>query len=1146
MLDANVTKSYGACQSDRVILTTAPNGKNYFNYYQQYEIGERLGDVAGDRLIDDFLSDEILPSIDPELADIAVRIIDEGHWNQYSHEIEECFWHLLGIKKPRFGRQAIEIILAALFINEDGSLFQAKPLGKYKGLTAKYLAPKGSGDRPFTPPITPRIAARIAHQAGIAPPKDGSFWQWLIDHPEIPLILTEGVKKSLAIMSQGGHAITLPALSLFGNSCGVDKDGRIKPELVPYIKGRAIDIAFDQDEKLKTRKETYERTLRLARALEIEGCEVRIWYWKPEWGKGIDDVIANNAGLFQSIVDHALSVDLYEKHFKKDVSNFWKDQNKQKWRKHQSLTNISTLINHPSLAGIKLFKPGIGMGIGSGMGTGKTHETVRQAQHINGLLTPGYRNSLGSQFCQKINDWDGNAVMKMIKDISHVDIIDDIMIHFCVDSFPKLAELVNDCEIDLVEYFSSKYLFIDEVNSVIDHCLNSGTLAGKRIQCLELFKLALKHCKGFVYADANLSDWAVNILSYWSGKPQEIVKNTHSNINAKLSFLEGSIDDEKLKKHDNYGFLLEMRSKLDNGEPIAVCSDSQIFIESCQEYLELYCKDAKILRIDGKTSSTKKAQQFLKNPDLWLTQNPGYTVLYTTSAESGLDISIKGYFAGHWGFYFGIIGINSFAQLLGRIRDQLVDKHVWARTFSIVTDDNCISFNAEALAHYERQALMLEANLLSDYAEVASNIQMIFQNSYQPESALALQIRAMKNYERSNLRECLLETLTNCGYQITHQTIARIDQVKAAKTGFQAAKESVKDQNISDIANAHNRYIGQPTARLSMDSNYEDQCALKKAQWIDRLPGIFDQNDMDQDMLRLIIYDQPKLISGLEKLILANDPSGMAAIFGKQRFNKIIEQNKAIPWLNRSSYLESRLLSAINIQSLIDALSTGEKLSKDHSIIQGIYSKLKGTISIDGQKARGSHYLKRSIPNCPAKLASILLHKVGFPHSLKDGIIKPDMKAIAAIAPYKDALQSAILNRFETMKNRILDKTVPVTTVTAGAVTPNSPQPHTGQEIQPSSGTMNLYKSDDPKKPSNVLNFKPMPNNQIKESPKNHFIVGDDVSYIAWNGVECCGKIAAIKSDIGMAILDRGEMLDLEKLSLIIKPDKPRIMFQDW
>lgn len=792
-----------------------------------------------------------------------------------------------------------------------------------------------------------------------------------------------------------------------------------------------------------------------------------------------------------------------------------RQKNWQDWKKYQSLltakkvikhgqTITKTVINQPDMSGVELFVAGRSVGVKGGMGLGKTHEMVKQCQQLNGLIIPGYRNSLGRQTANKINNHVGKAEMVQMAEFCYQDILDNTMLHLCLDSIPKLVEMLGRMMAyhrqSLEEYVSDKFIFIDELMSVIIHLFFSGTLTGKRIEGLMGFITMLRNCKGLAYADANLADWAVELMAYWSQKDQDIIINTHNNISAKLTFLEGTIEGERVKKHDNHGFLLEMKECLDNGQPIAVCSDSQTFIESCEEYLLTFCPNAKIKRIDAKTASESESKRLMEDPDQWLRDNPGYSLLYNTSAESGIDISIRDYFAGHWGFYFGVINCNSFLQLMGRIRDQNVPRSVWVRTFFIASNDDQVSFSAEVYEHYERQGLILESKLLMD-AESVNRIQLIHQNSFPVESGAALQARAILNYERRNLRECALACFEKSGYQITKATMVRTDEIKAAKGSFKIAKETVKVQNITDIATASSKYVGKPLIRLSMDSNYADQCAIKKAQWCDRLPGLLNPDDMDSELLRLAIYDAPRLISGMEKLVLVNNPE-LLRVIGKARLDKILERNAAIPWAKNNQYLECRLLSAIGIGALVETFISEGGLSRDDEIVVNLHSKMKGVISIDGVKGRGSHFLKRSIPQDPIKLASLMLSKVGIPHNVKNGAITWNAKLMGRILPYREAIEASIKERFQAMVDRISAKSVPVTPVTVFAVTPNSTQSHTERDLNQHKKLDILYKSPSPEKTANVLSFDYEQIKTTREITWDEFISinNTQIAQLGWDG----------------------------------------------
>ena len=100
----------------------------------------------------------------------------------------------------------------AIFKNEDGSIWQGKPeipiTGK-SGKPQRYQTPRNQGSRAYLPPISPDIRKQISTRYRVEVPTTGSFWDWLSDHPELEIILTEGGKKALSLLSQGYIAIAV-------------------------------------------------------------------------------------------------------------------------------------------------------------------------------------------------------------------------------------------------------------------------------------------------------------------------------------------------------------------------------------------------------------------------------------------------------------------------------------------------------------------------------------------------------------------------------------------------------------------------------------------------------------------------------------------------------------------------------------------------------------------------------------------------------------------------------------------------------------------------------------------------------------------------------------------------------------------------
>jgi hypothetical protein len=122
----------------------------------------------------------------------------------------------------RFGLQVNASLLAALLLNEDGSCWQAKlsvpKQDRKTGKVRKYETPVGNGARAFLPSVPSDIRQLIAERHHVELPTEGAFWDFIAAHPSIPIVLTEGGKKSLAVLSQGDVAI-----ALYGINAGVNK-----------------------------------------------------------------------------------------------------------------------------------------------------------------------------------------------------------------------------------------------------------------------------------------------------------------------------------------------------------------------------------------------------------------------------------------------------------------------------------------------------------------------------------------------------------------------------------------------------------------------------------------------------------------------------------------------------------------------------------------------------------------------------------------------------------------------------------------------------------------------------------------------------------------------------------------------------------
>lgn len=224
-------------------------------------------------------------------------------------DIDRPVAHRLGWDEgewTRFGFKPNRNYHAAFIKNEDGSDWQAIINKEYEGKQYRYLAPSGIGDVPFLPPIPFEVRKLIGDRfnlgvGGTGIPTDGSFWDWLAG-ASIPIVITEGAKKSLALLSQG-----IPAIALYGIACGV-RDGELKEPLKRFIsEGRKIIWACDNDNLGSDRARSNNRifTSRMMEALAQAGAKATHMRWSADF-KGVDDLIVHSPSKFDAAWTKAL------------------------------------------------------------------------------------------------------------------------------------------------------------------------------------------------------------------------------------------------------------------------------------------------------------------------------------------------------------------------------------------------------------------------------------------------------------------------------------------------------------------------------------------------------------------------------------------------------------------------------------------------------------------------------------------------------------------------------------------------------------------------------------------------------------------------------------------------------------------------
>lgn len=544
----------------------------------------------------------------------------------------------------------------------------------------------------------------------------------------------------------------------------------------------------------------------------------------------------------------------------------WKVKAKAAWRRNRQFNaDIKEAtewcsFSRPAANTIAFYKAGLGRGK-----TTQLRAWVKKWKQLEDVsfLCLGYRNTLLLQLCGDDKEKEGKKPKGL--GFYHLHEHSGMAmksapgegIALCVDSLWRFSP----------EDFDGKIIILDEVKSVVKHLLHSTTIKN-RDKIISLFAEAIRRSRQVICLDGLMSDWVVDYLHSLAPEKQIIrAENTYLGEKPRLNFLLGTAGiDNKVRVNDRSPWL---KFLLEDSPMPAVCSDSQVMIEALDELLT--AKGLKVLRIDSKTVSEQYVKDCLLNCDAYIEQHRPDVLLYTPSAESGVDVSITNHFTHHFAFFFGVLDIDGILQMIGRIRDNIT-KFVWCKSF--VADDekqHSSSPFTEIIAKSINEILIGDISTSLDdnwIDKVGNHLKTVIANSLDQNFRTSCIIKSVQNFEKSNLRECLKEVLLESGYKVVDCTLDSHEE--SGKKGKEAT-EQVKRQNCSDIFNAE-KIAPELVDELRFDATWQERCKLIQAKLRERLPGIDESTVWSEDFIYLTRYDDRNFINNLENYWLFTHP----------------------------------------------------------------------------------------------------------------------------------------------------------------------------------------------------------------------------------------------------------------------------------
>jgi len=583
-------------------------------------------------------------AIAPALYRANIEIIeDRGLWepNRALNQHVSRFWETA--RPHSFGA-------IAMFQQEDGTYWQGKPqnprIDRAKGKAIKYEAIAGSGSRAYLPAIDPETREAIARRHSVEVPTDGSFWQWLEQHPEIPVIVTEGGKKSLALLSLGYVAI-----ALIGVNGGYRSNGRIGGEVIPLEKpeliadltrfsvpGRPISLAFDQDTKAQTRAKVAGALFKFGALLKATGSNVGIASWEPAQGKGIDDLIVNcGAAAAGAAIEEAITFSQWT------IGRQMGQRVKRKADLNIGDREFVEVVGElPTDQDIAFY---------GGKGTSKS-KAIAQLLDGESWLSATLLKSLAREQAESwggafINDGDryGNKFLKDGRPVNGGSV--------CVPSLMKVRAIDADV------------LVIDETTAVLEFLLISklANKDGIRPLLLTEFERRVRETKCLIIADADMTEEALCYLEAIRGTRFFLVRSERKPLQWTANLIE--------TRKEAIAELLDRAENLPDGQVLYANFDEKSAANALATVLE--AKGIKSLLITQDTSGGDVERSFLasKGRDIPALYQAGIRAIITSpSVTQGFSIEHNtAWIDSAWGIYAGTtISAAAIAQALDRVR----------------------------------------------------------------------------------------------------------------------------------------------------------------------------------------------------------------------------------------------------------------------------------------------------------------------------------------------------------------------------------------------------------------------------------------------------------------------------------------------
>ncbi|MEG4190938.1 plasmid replication protein, CyRepA1 family, partial [Microcoleus sp. Pol17_C1] len=712
------------------------------------------------------------------------------------------------------------------------------------------------------------------------------FWDWVIASG-CPIVITEGEKKAATLISRGYAAVGLPGIH---TGYRVTERGETvrKPDGTEYQRasarvlhtalepldtaGREITIVFDHRAGDYSQSQEFKAASTLAKLFKSAIAKIATL---PGPAKGVDDFCVAGGDI-----DAVLSA----------AELFSKLQDERLWRMHRGFS--PDVLTNSRYFDTEAPRSGKITAIKSGLGTGKTEYLKNKvaADRTGVQINLTYRNSLGLQLAEKLNSYhlDAHGGYKMFAN-------PDARLTLCVDSLLKIPlERLEGCT-----------LIIDESASVIKHLLTSRTLFDKRLDVLERFELACQKADRIVLTDGHQADWVVSYISRLSGKVADKIENSFKGDTPPVFFVTPEAG-QSLKKFDEW-----YTQQILTAACPAIATDSVEKAEAMAELLQVSHGEGILLT--AKTVTEAWAKEFLADPDAYIREHRPAWLIYSPTAESGVDISILHKFSDVFCWFVGTIGVDECLQMSRRVRHpERITVFAAERGLGSSKDGDATYYKQISAAIEER--VTAEALTLTDEVLSAVTREAIAQQAQSPHHETYCKIKAKENFERRDLRGYLFKAFEAGGYAPQW-----VQAGSSESNEHLEAKQECRDKAAKQIFDADDIDLNKALEiERSYSASWAERCQAIKARLKARLPGIERLALWTWEFVRLVRFEDRTLLNKLEASWLFKNQED-AEYLQRRKWNQ--QLRTFLPDIS-DRWLKLRLLKNLGIEQFLNSDSS--------------------------------------------------------------------------------------------------------------------------------------------------------------------------------------------------------------------------------